>query len=307
MFRYLQRRLLLAVPTILLTSVIVFLMLHMVPGDPASIYVGENVATPERLAEIREVMGLNRPLYVQYGDFLWGAMRGDLGRSLRTNRPVTEEIRTRLPNTIRLAVTAMVIATILGTALGLLSALKRNTWVDTASMVFALLGVSVPIFWLALLLIMMFSVRLQWLPATSPPGIKGLILPAFSLALLSSGILARLVRSSMLEVLQQDYLTTARAKGLRSRVVISRHAMKNAMIPIITVMGLQFGGLLSGTVITESVFARPGLGKLVVDSIQAKDLPVVQGTVLILAAIYIVMNLLVDLSYALIDPRIRYQ
>jgi ABC-type dipeptide/oligopeptide/nickel transport system permease component len=174
-------------------------------------------------------------------------------------------------------------------------------------MVVALLGVSIPIFWLALLLIMVFAVRLQWLPATSPPGIKGLVLPAISLALLSSGILARLVRSSMLEVLQQDYLTTARAKGLQARVIVFRHAMKNALIPIITVMGLQFGGLLSGTVITESVFARPGLGKLVVDSIQNKDMPVVQGTVLMLAVIYILMNLIVDISYALIDPRIRYQ
>lgn len=307
MFRYVQHRLLVAIPTIVLISVIVFLLLYLIPGDPASIYIGENQATPERMAEIRHVMGLDRPLYVQYGDFAWNALQGDLGTSLQTDRPVTTEIRDRLPNTFKLAAAAMVIASILGITLGLISALNRNTWIDTCSMVFALLGVSIPVFWLAILFIMLFAVRLQWLPATSPPGLKGLILPAFSLALLSAGTLARLVRSSMLEVLQQEYLVTARAKGLRGRSVILSHALKNALIPIITVMGLQFGALLSGTVITETVFARPGLGKLVVTSIQNKDFPVVQGTVLVIAVVYIGMNLLVDLSYAIINPRIRYE
>lgn len=305
MSRYLQQRLALAVPTILLTSVVVFLMLHLIPGDPASIYVGENQATPERLEEIRHAMGLDRPLYVQYMDYVWGALRGDLGRSLQTNQPVTSEIRARLPNTVKLALTAMAIAMVVGVGLGLLAALKHNSWLDTLSMSVALLGVSMPIFWLALLLIMFFSVRLQWLPATSQPGLKGLILPAVSLALLSAATLARLVRSSMLEVLSQDYLITARAKGLPARTVALRHGLRNALIPIITVMGLQFGALLSGAVITETIFARPGLGKLVVDSIQNKDFPMVQGTILVLATVYIVMNLLVDLSYALIDPRIR--
>lgn len=305
MTRFLQQRLALAIPTILLTSVVVFLMLHLIPGDPASIYVGENQATPERLEAIREQMGLNRPLYVQYADYVWSAVRGDLGRSLQNDQPVTKIIRERLPNTFKLAAAAMVIAVILGVALGLLAALKHNTWLDTLSMSVALLGVSMPIFWLALLLILFFSVRLQWLPATSQPGLKGLILPAVSLAMLSAATLARLVRSSVLEVLRQDYLTTARAKGLPGRTVILRHAVRNALIPVITVIGLQFGSLLSGAVITETIFARPGLGKLVVDSIQNKDFPTVQGAILILATIYIVMNLLVDLSYALIDPRIR--
>jgi ABC-type dipeptide/oligopeptide/nickel transport system permease component len=303
--KFLQQRLALAVPTILLTSVVVFLMLHLIPGDPASIYVGENQATPERLEEIRQLMGLDRPLYVQYADYVWSALQGDLGRSLQTDQPVTTVIRERLPNTFKLALAAMVIAVIIGVALGLLAALKHNTWLDTLSMSIALLGISMPIFWLALLLIMFFSVRLQWLPATSQPGFKGLILPAMSLAMLSAATLARLVRSSVLEVLRQDYLTTARAKGLPSRVVILRHALRNALIPVITVIGLQFGSLLSGAVITETIFARPGLGKLVVDSIQNKDFPMVQGAILVLATIYIVMNLLVDLSYALIDPRIR--
>jgi ABC-type dipeptide/oligopeptide/nickel transport system permease component len=307
MSKYIRKRLALAVPTVLLTSVVVFLMLFLTPGDPASIYLGEQTATPERLADIRRVMGLDRPLHVQYGDFLWRALRGDLGRSLQTNRPVLDEILSRLPGTIQLAVAAMGLAVGLGFALGLVSALRQNTVVDTLAMLVALFGVSVPVFWLALLLIMLFAVHLQWLPATSGPGLMGLILPAVSLALLSAATLARLVRSCVLEVLRLDYLTTARAKGLGASVVVLRHALPNALIPVITAMGLQFGALLSGAVITETIFARPGLGKLVVDSIQSKDLPTVQGVVLVLACIYVVMNLLVDLSYALVDPRIRLE
>jgi len=305
-FKYVQRRLILAVPTILLTSIVVFLMLFLIPGDPAAIYIGDNTSTPERLAEIRHQMGLDKPLYVQYVDFVWHALHGDLGRSLQTNQPVTSEIMSRLPNTIELAVAAMVIGTIFGLTLGLISGLKQNSIIDTLSMIVALFGISIPVFWLALLLIMLFAVRLQWFPATSQPGLRGLVLPAVSLALLSAATLARIVRGSILEVLRQEYLTTARAKGISYAAVVFRHALPNAIIPVITVMGLQFGSLLSGAVITETVFARPGLGKLVVDSIQNKDLPVVQGVILVLAVIYILMNLLVDLSYALVDPRIRY-
>ena len=307
MLKYLQTRLLLAVPTVVLTSAIVFMMLFLIPGDPASIYIGEQTATPQRLAEIRHVMGLDRPLYVQYADFAWKALHGDLGRSLQTNRPVTAEVATRFPNTLALALAAMALAAALGFGLGLVSALKRNSVFDTLSMVVALFGVSVPVFWLALLLIMLFAVRLEWLPATSQSGLRDLVLPSVSLALLSAATLARLVRSSVLEVLRLDYLTTARAKGLRGVAVVFRHALPNAVIPVITAMGLQFGSLLSGAVITETVFARPGLGKLVVDSIQSKDLPTVQGVVLVLALIYIAMNLFVDVSYAFIDPRIRFE
>ncbi|HVX29573.1 MAG TPA: ABC transporter permease, partial [Nitrolancea sp.] len=306
MFKYVQRRLILAVPTIFLTSIVVFLMLFLIPGDPAAIYIGDNTSTPERLAQIRHEMGLDRPIYVQYVDFVWNAFHGDLGRSLQTNRPVTTEIRSRLPNTIKLAVAAMVLGTIVGLALGLISGLKQNSIFDTLSMIVALFGISIPVFWLALLLIMLFAVRLHWFPATSQPGLRGLVLPAVSLALLSAATLARIVRASVLEVLHQEYLNTARAKGISYAAVVFRHALPNAIIPVITVMGLQFGSLLSGAVITETVFARPGLGKLVVDSIQNKDLPVVQGVILVLAVIYILMNLLVDLSYALVDPRIRY-
>jgi peptide/nickel transport system permease protein len=307
MAKYIRRRLALAVPTVLLSSLVVFLMLFLIPGDPASIYVGEQTATPERLAEIRHVMGLDRPLYVQYADFVWKALHGNLGRSLQTNRPVMDEILTRLPSTVILAVVAMGFAIILGGSLGVVSGLRRNTLVDTLAMLVALFGVSVPVFWLALLLIMLFSVHLQWLPVTSGPGWPGLVLPAVSLALLSAATLARLVRSSLLDVLQLEYLVTARAKGLTQAVVVLRHALPNAVIPVLTAMGLQFGALLSGAVITETIFARPGLGKLVVDSIQNKDLPTVQGVVLVLALIYIGMNLLVDLSYALVDPRIRFE
>lgn len=307
MTRYIQKRVLLAIPTILLTSVVVFLMLYLIPGDPASIYVGESQATPERIAQIRHSLGFDRPLYVQYGDFLWKAVHGNLGRSVQTNRPVTQEVLDRLPNTIQLAVAAMILAILSGVSLGIISGLKQNSWIDTLAMLGALTGVSIPVFWLGLLLIMFFAVRLHWFPATSQPGLRGLVLPAISLALLSTATLARLVRSSIIEVLHLEFLQTTRAKGLRERTVVLRHALPNALIPVITVIGLQFGSLLSGAVVTETVFARPGLGKLVVDSIQNKDFPVVQGVILVLAMIYVIVNLLVDLSYAIIDPRIRLQ
>ncbi len=307
MTRYIQQRVLLAIPTILLTSVVVFLMLYLIPGDPASIYVGESQATPERIAQIRHSLGFDRPLYVQYGDFLWKAVHGNLGRSVQTNRPVAQEVLDRLPNTIQLAVAAMILAILSGVSLGIISGLKQNSWIDTLAMLGALTGVSIPVFWLGLLLIMFFAVRLHWFPATSQPGLRGLVLPAISLALLSTATLARLVRSSIIEVLHLEFLQTTRAKGLRERTVVLRHALPNALIPVITVIGLQFGSLLSGAVITETVFARPGLGKLVVDSIQNKDFPVVQGVILVLAMIYVIVNLLVDLSYAIIDPRIRLQ
>ena len=295
------------VPTILLTSLVVFLMLHLIPGDPASIYLGENQATPERLEQIREQLGLNRPLYVQFADFLWKAVQGDLGRSVQTNRPVIQEIADRLPNTIILALSAMVLAVTCGITLGVLAGLKQNTWIDTTLMLLALAGVSIPVFWLGLLFILLFAVQLGWLPATGEGGWNSLILPAVSLAALSTATLARLVRSSIIEVLNQDYLRTSRAKGLQQVAIVVRHALPNALIPVVTVIGLQFGNLLSGAVITESVFARAGLGKLVVDAIQSKDFPTVQGVILVLATIYVVVNLLVDLSYAVIDPRIRLQ
>lgn len=305
MIGFIQRRLLLAIPTVFAVSIAVFLMLHLIPGDPASIYLGENLATPERLERIRHEMGLDRPLHVQYLDFVGRALQGDLGRSLQNDRPVALDIAERLPRTAELAAAAFLVSVVFGVSLGILSALRHNTWVDTLAMLVALVGVSMPIFWLGLLAILVFSIQLGWFPVTGQHGIASLVLPAAVLGIVSSATLARLVRSSMLEVLRQEYVTTARSKGLARRVVIWRHAFKNALIPVVTVLGLEVGSLLSGAVITETVFARPGIGKLVVDSIQSKDFTVVQGTVLLIAVTYVLVNLIVDVSYAFLDPRIR--
>lgn len=307
MLRYIGNRLIAAVPTVLLVTVLVFLILHLIPGDPAEIFLGENRSTPELLAQVRADMGLDRPLHVQYLSYMGGALRGDFGRSLNNNRPVLGEILGRLPATLELTLAAMAIGTVLGMSLGIISALGHNTWVDTAAMALALLGVSMPIFWMSLLLIFFFSVRLNWFPAIGQGGIERLVLPAFALGLLSSSTLARLVRSSMLEVLSQDYVRTARAKGLRDRTVVLRHALKNALIPTITVLGLQFGQLIGGAVITETIFARRGLGRLYVDSILNKDFTMVQAMTLFLALAYVLINLAVDVAYAAVDPRISYE
>jgi peptide/nickel transport system permease protein/oligopeptide transport system permease protein len=302
---FIQRRLLLAIPTVFAVSVAVFLMLHLIPGDPASIYLGDNLATPERLEAIRHEMGLDRPIHVQYLDFVGRALHGDLGRSLQNGRPVALELSERLPRTAELAAAAFIVSLVVGVSLGILSALRHNTWVDTFGMLVALIGVSMPIFWLGLLAILVFSIQLSWFPVTGQHGIASLVLPAMVLGIVSSATLARLVRSSMLEVLRHEYVTTARAKGLRERLVVRRHALKNALIPVVTVLGLEVGSLLSGAVITETVFARPGIGKLIVDSIQSKDFTVVQGGVLFVAVVYVVVNLAVDVSYGFLDPRIR--
>ncbi len=307
MFQYLVKRLLLAIPTMLAVSVLVFLVLHLVPGDPAAIFIGDRPATPERLAQIRHVMGLDRPLLVQYVDFLRRLGRGNLSRSIHTNASVQSELLARVGSSAELAVAAFAVAVGLGLGLGLVSALCRGTWVDAGAMLVALGGVSMPIFWLASMLIFVFSLKLGWFPATGFGGWNRLVLPSLALGFISSATLARLVRSSVLEVLWQPYITTARSKGLREPAIIRRHVLKNAFISIITVIGLQFGTLLSGAVITETVFARPGVGKLLVDAILNKDFPLVQGAVLFVAVVYIVVNLLVDISYAYLDPRIRFE
>ena len=307
MTRYAARRLLITIPTILAITVLVFLMLQLVPGDPAEIFLGEHQSSPELLEQVRHDMGLDRPLHIQYLSYLWGVLRGDLGVSLYNNQPVTQQILDALPHTLELSLTAMLISTILGVALGVLSALKHNTWVDSLAMAFALVGVSMPVFWLGLMLIFFFSVRLQWFPPMGQGDLKRLVLPALALSLLSSATLARLVRSSMLEVMSEDYIRTARAKGLRERWVVIRHALRNALIPAITVLGLQFGRLLSGAVLTETIFARVGLGRMYVESILNLDITLVQGLTLILAVSIILTNILVDLSYAFLDPRIHYE
>lgn len=307
MTRYIARRLLVSIPTILAVTVLVFAMLQLVPGDPAEIFLGENRSTPELLAQIRHDMGLDRPLYVQYLSYMGGVLRGDLGESLFNNQPVLQQILDAFPYTLELALSALLISTILGVSLGVVSALKHNTWIDTLAMGFALIGVSMPVFWLGLLLILLFSVRLQWFPPMGQGGLDRLVLPALALGLLSAATLARLVRSSMLDTLSEDYVRTARAKGLRARTVTVRHALRNALIPAVTVLGLQFGALLSGAVLTETIFARQGLGRMYVESILNKDITMVQGLTLILAVFVVLINIVVDISYAWLDPRIHYE
>ncbi len=306
MSQYLVRRALAAVPVLFGISVAVFLMMHMVPGDPAKMMLGELAVQKEAVDNMRRQLGLDDPIPVQYWRFLKGAVRGDLGRSMLENQPVARMIWQVLPSTIELTLAGLGIAIVLGFILGVTAAVRQNSWVDNASMVMALWGVSMPSFWMGLLLIFLFSLKLGWLPATGQGGIERLLMPAFTLGYLASAVIARLVRSSMLEVLRQDYVRTARAKGLRDRLVIYRHALRNALIPVVTVLGLQFGALLGGAVVVETVFSRPGIGRLAVTSILSKDFQVTQGTVLMSAVFYTLVNIAVDFSYALLDPRIRY-
>lgn len=307
MSRYALRRLLEMIPTVLIVTVLVFLMLQLVPGDPAAIFLGEKRSTPELLAQVRHEMGLDRPLYIQYLSYMGGLLRGDFGKSLFNKQPVLEQILVALPPTLELALTALLISTVLGTVLGIISALKHNSWIDTLSMGFALVGVSMPVFWMGLLMILIFSVRLKWFPPLGNGGLDRLVLPATALGLLSAATLARVVRSSMLDVLSEDYVRTARAKGLQERRVVIRHALRNALIPAITVLGIQFGSLLSGAVITETIFARKGLGRMYVESILNKDITMIQGLTLMLAFWVVITNIIVDLSYAVLEPRIRYE
>jgi ABC-type dipeptide/oligopeptide/nickel transport system permease component len=285
-------------------------MMSLTPGGAieAMVLRGGAQVSGEDLARFRQEMGLDDPLHVQYLRFLSKALRGDLGRSLRTNRPVSEMLWEQLPATVELAVAGMGLAVVLGGILGLVSALRQNSWIDSLSMALSLIGWSMPSFWLGLLMILIFALHLDWLPITGEGDrLARLVLPALTLALGTSGLIARLVRSAVLEVLRMDYVTTARAKGLVERMVISRHVLRNALIPVVTMVGLQFGRLLSGTVIIETVFARQGIGWLTVDAILERDMPLVQGAVLLFAVVYVLSNLAVDLSYALIDPRIRHQ
>jgi peptide/nickel transport system permease protein/oligopeptide transport system permease protein len=268
--------------------------------------LAEFVTMPDQVAKMRAELHLDEPIIVQYGRFVGGALRGDLGTSIRSRRPVTTEIGENVASTMQLALAAMVVAVAIGVPLGLIAALWRNSWLDVGAMAVALLGVSMPSFWLGLLLIFVFSLHLAWLPATGGGDLAHLILPAVTLGTIASAIIARLTRSSMLEVLGQDYVRTARAKGLAWWGVVVRHALKNALIPVITIFGLQFGNLLAGAVIVETVFSRPGLGRLIVGGILTKDFPLVQGTVLVVAASYVLINVLVDVAYAVADPRIRY-
>jgi peptide/nickel transport system permease protein len=287
-------------------SILTFLMIHLVPGDPVVAMAGRQAVSAETIEALREELGLNDPLPVQYWHYVSKVVQGDLGQSIRSKRPVTEAIAEQLPSTIQLTFTAMIIASILGIGMGILAAINRNTWFDTFTMTVAISGVSIPHFWLGLLLILLFSVRLGWLPAVAPSDDPiGLILPAITLAAGEAAVITRLVRVSMLDVMDKGYLLAARAKGVRERRVIMHHALRNALIPVITVIGLQVGFLLAGSIVVESIFARQGLGRLAITAINNRDLPLIQGVVLVTASIYVLVNTLTDVLYVILDPRIR--
>jgi len=305
LLQYTLRRVLIAIPSVLGVMIIVFAMVRLAPGDPAQLLAGE-FADAETIELIRERFGLNRPVPEQFLRFVGGVVQGDLGRSTRSNREVTADLAVYFPNTIELALGAIFVAVVLGIPLGIIAALRPNTPVDLLVMLGALLGVSMPVFWFGLLAILIFSVELGWFPVAGRGTLRHLVLPAITLSASSLAIIARMTRSSMLEVLGLDYIRTARAKGLFGRGVVLKHALRNALVPVVTVVGLQFGSLLAGAVITETVFTWPGIGSLLVQSILARDYPVVQGAVLLIAVSFILVNLIVDLVYGYIDPRIRY-
>ena len=303
--QYLAQRFVASVITLLGVSLIVFLMVRLLPGDPARVIAGL-LATEEDIGRIRTELGLDRPLHVQYTIFVARLARGNLGVSARTSQPVVEELRPRLGATLRLALVSAALATGLGVLAGTLAATRPYSTFDYLLSLTTLFGVSMPVYWLGLMLIIVFAVQLNWLPAAGADGPASMILPALTLAAFSVALIARMTRSTMLEVLRQDFVRTARAKGLRERLVVARHALKNALIPIVTVVGLQFGALLGGAVLTESVFGWPGMGLLLVESIFSRDYAMVQGIVLVFSSLFILVNLLVDLCYAVIDPRIHY-
>ena len=304
MIRYLGRRILVTLPTLWLVTVVVFSMVRLLPGDPAETIAGLH-ATQESVAGLRQELGLDRPLLVQYGQFLGGLLRLDLGRSTMSRAPVLDEIRPRLPVSVTLAVLSMGVAVTFGVLLGVLAALRRRSWVDYLAMSVSVAGLSTPTFVLGLILILVLSVQWRFLPATGAATWWHYILPAITLGLPAAAVVARMARSSLLEVLRQDFVRTAWAKGLSRPSVVYRHALKNALIPVITISGLQFGQLMGGAVVVESVFGLPGLGKLLVDRVLGRDYPVIQGVVLVAACGFVLTNLVVDLVYSLVDPRIR--
>ena len=333
MARYILRRLILLFPILFGVSLAVFLVMHLFTVDPAEIILGQH-ATPDQVAIVREELGLNKPIYVQFWDYISRAVRGDLGQSVITKTSITEELMKRFPATAELAVSAICIASVLGISLGVVSAVRQNSLFDYGAMIAALLGVSMPIFWLGLMMIIIFSVTLGWLPASGriaigfkPEDITGLylldslltgdkesfwnalkhlIMPALALGAYSTAIIARMTRATMLETIRQDYVRTARAKGLREQVVVVKHALRNALIPIVTVIGLQMGALLGGAVLTETVFSWPGIGSYIVDGIMVSDYPRVQGAVLLIGTIFVLVNLIVDVLYCYLDPRIQH-
>ena len=304
MLKFTMKRLVYLVLVLVGVSFLVFLLLYMTPGDPVRMMLGES-ATPEAQAELRLELGLDDPFLVQYGRYIKNiVVHQDLGTSYSTRRPVLDEIMTVFPNTVKLATAAIIIAVILGTFLGIVSAVKQNSLLDNAVMVLALIGTSAPIFWIGILMIILFSVNLGWLPPSGFGSFKQLIMPALALGMQSTAVVARMTRSSMLEVIRQDFVKTARAKGQKESVVIMKHVFRNALIPVITVVGLQFGTPLGGAMLTEVVFSIPGVGRLMIEAIKQRDFPIVQGSVLFVAACFSLVNLAVDLLYAVVDPKV---
>ena len=334
MLAHIIRRILLLFPTLLGISIIIFLMMHITPGDPAELLLGER-ATEPALEALREHLGLNEPLYIQYGMFLKRLMKGDLGETIWTRQKVWVEVKQRFPATIELSIAAMLISSLLGVTLGIISATKQYSLFDYLSMLGALVGVSMPIFWLGLVLMLIFSLNLGWFPMSGRLGVGieldtitnfyildalltknwvalkdvlwHLTMPAFTLSTIPIAIVARMTRSSMLEVLRQDYIKTAKAKGLSPGIVIMKHALRNALIPVITVIGLMFGILMAGAILTETIFAWPGVGKWLYDAVLQRDYMVIQGGTLFVAAIFVIINLVVDILYAVINPKISVQ
>ena len=306
MVTYILRRLLSGLLTLWLVTVVVSMLIHLVPGDPVRImYTQSQTTGPEQIEAKRRELGLDRPIYVQYVTYMGKVLRGDLGKTIRGEQPVLTLLMLRLPNTAMLALASLAVAIVAGATLGFLSAYWRGTWFDTAAMGVAIGGIALPSFWLGLLLMYFFSVRLGWFPVGGT-GVRNLVLPALTLGAVNAAVIARLTRSSVLDVLGQDYMRTARAKGLAERVVLARHAVKNALIPIVTMLGLQVAYLLGGAVVVENVFAWNGVGRLAVQAILQRDFPLIQGFVLMLAVIVVGVSLIVDVLYAVIDPRIRY-
>jgi len=306
MARFLIRRLLWSGPVLLGVLTAVFFLIHLVPGDPIDVMLGERAAEADRAA-LRAALHLDDPILTQYGRFLAGIFRGDLGRSLTSQRPVAGLILARYPATLQLAAAALLVALLIALPLGILSAVRPRSMVDAGGLLFSLFGLSMPTFWLGPLLIILFSLKLDWLPVSGRQGMTSLILPALTLGLGMSAILVRMTRSSLLEVFPKEYVLTARAKGLPERRVILRHALRNALIPLLTVVGLQIGALLTGSIITETIFSWPGLGRLTIQAIQSRDYPLVQGCILAIALTYLLVNLLIDLLYAAVDPRVQYE
>jgi peptide/nickel transport system permease protein len=302
---YITNRVLQGLVVLAGVSFIVFALMHLTPGNPAEVMLSEFGASAEDLRRLRDQLGIDQHWTLQYRDFLAGAVRGDLGRSLFTRRPVAEQIISALPSTLALTSSAIGIALVVGMPLGIVSALRHRTWIDSVSMVMSLLGVAMPVFWIAILLILIFSINLGWFPATGGVGAGSMVLPAIALGLGAAGLIARLVRSSMLEMLRAEYIVTARSKGLREAPVIVRHALRNALIPLVTIVGLQIGNLLSGAVVVETVFARQGIGSMLIKGIVQKDFPLVQGLILFIAVVYIGINIAIDILYGVIDPRVR--